>query len=77
MDSLPWYRSPVYLALIVNIANGVVQVLGFTDVLPPEMVNTTVTNALAAIALVAAVIGEIKRRKSPLQPITLTDKSGE
>lgn len=75
--SIPWYKSPVYLALIVNVANGIVQVLGFTDVLPPDLVNTTVANVLAVVALAAAVVGEVKRRNSPLQPITLTQKSPE
>lgn len=77
MEPLVWYKSPVYLALIVNIVNGLVQVLGFTDVLPPDLVNTTVSNVLAGIALAAAVYGEVKRRNSPLQPITLTQKSPE
>jgi len=77
MESLPWYKSPVYIGIVVNLIYGAVNLLGLADVVSLDQINEGVMFSFGAVAFVALVVAEIKRRNSPLQPITLTNKSGE
>lgn len=75
MNALPWYKSPVYIGIVVNLVYGLFNLLGMADVVKLEDINLYVANAFGLVAFVALVIAEIKRRKSPIQPIALTKGS--
>jgi riboflavin transporter FmnP len=74
MSPLPWYKSPVYIGIVVNIIAGIVNILGFQDLITLDFINSSVTQGFTIAALVAAVVAEWKRRRSAIQPISLTKK---
>ena len=71
METLPWYKSPVYIGILVNLIAGAVNILGFQDFITVDVITTHVTEVFTLVAFVAAVVAEWKRRKSTVQPITL------
>ena len=71
-SALPWYRSPVYVGIVTTIVSGLLSLIGKADLFPVEMVNTAIEAVFGLIAAVALLVAERKRRKSSLQPITLT-----
>jgi hypothetical protein len=74
MNGLAWYKSPVYIGIVVNILAGLVNLFKLQDVVTLDILTNTVAGVFTAIAVVAGVIAEWKRRKSAIQPITLTHK---
>jgi hypothetical protein len=71
METLPWYKSPVYIGILVNLIAGAVNILGFQDFITVDVITAHVTEAFTLIAFVFAVVAEWKRRNSTIQPITL------
>lgn len=74
MSGLAWYKSPVYIGIIVNLAVGLVNLLKLQDVVTVEFITNTVAGTATVVGVIAAAIAEWKRRKSAIQPITLTHK---
>lgn len=79
--ALPWYRSPVYISQIVTIVSTLTalfpkaaSLLGLST---PESVQTTIEALFTIIALGSGVVGEVKRRNSVVQPITLTQAAAD
>lgn len=77
MNSLPWYKSPVYIGIVINIIVGLVNALNLQDVVTLDVINNTVAGVFTVVGVVAAVVAEWKRRKSTLQPITLRQQKEE
>jgi uncharacterized membrane protein len=75
-DATPWYRSPVYIAQIVTIASAILalspKLATALHLASQSDIKEVVEAVFTLIALVAGVVGENRRRKSQLQPITLT-----
>jgi hypothetical protein len=75
--ALPWYRSPVYIAGITQLMSMLVVAAGLQTALPIEAINGYVEAVFVAIGVIAGIVGEIKRRKSAVQPLTLTKAGAE
>lgn len=80
-DALPWYRSPVYVSQVVTflsaltaIAPKVATALGLTST---DAINQTVTAVFGVIALGSTAYGAIKRARSAIQPLTLTQTGAD
>lgn len=77
MNALPWYKSPVYIGVVVNLIAGLVNILNLQEVVTIEVINNAVATVFTVAGVVAAIIAEYKRRKSDIQPITFTAKKEE
>lgn len=77
MNSLPWYKSPVYVGIIVNLIVGLVNLLNLQEVVTLDVITNTVAAVFTVGGIIAAAVAEWKRRKSAIQPITLTQKKEE
>lgn len=75
MHGIPWYKSPVYIGIVVNLLYGAFNMAGLADFISVEDLNVYVVNGFGVIAFVAALVAEWKRRKAPQQPIGLTKAS--
>lgn len=69
MNAIPWYKSPVLVGAIVSVLSGLVAMLGKQNILPTEVITTTVQNAMDIIAVVAAAFAAWKRATATAQPI--------
>lgn len=74
MNSLPWYKSPVYVGIVTSIVSQLLSLTGKQDLFPTEQINQWVDAIFQVVALGALVVAEIKRRTSAIQPLTLTKK---
>lgn len=81
LDAIPWYRSPVQIAQVTTVVSGIIalfpkvgQLLGWTT---PGDISTGVTAIFGVIAVIAPIYGSIKRAKSPIQPLTLTQTAAD
>lgn len=77
MQAIPWYKSPVYIGLVVSLLTSLVNLLNLQDVISVDVINDTVATFFTFVGLVAAAVGEWKRRKSDIQPIALTESSAK
>lgn len=75
MSAIPWYKSPVYIGVVVNLLAGLVNFLNLQETIPIEFINDFVAMLFTAAGVIAAGIAEWKRRKSDIQPLTLTQSS--
>lgn len=71
MPAIPWYRSPVYVALLVSIVTQVLKWTGLSEQVAAAEVATTIDNVLQLVALTAAGYAAWKRQTSEIQPLTL------
>jgi hypothetical protein len=70
--ALPWYRSPVYVGIVTSLISQLLALAGRADLFPTEQINGFVEAAFQIIAVVVLLVSEVKRRKSAVQPLTLT-----
>lgn len=75
MNTLPWYKSPVYVGILINILVGLVNMLNLQEIVTVEFITQTVAIIMTAIGIIAAAVAEWKRRRSTMQPLTLTDQN--
>lgn len=76
-DSLPWYKSPVYVTIVVSITTQLVAFFGFSDKLSPETIKEYVLVAFEITGIVVLFVAERARRKSKVQPITLREQKDD
>lgn len=77
MDAVPFYRSPVFISLLVSIVSQIAAVAGVADVVTTEDIAKSVDLTLQLIALGAAGFAAWKRKRSNIQPLTLTKGGAE
>lgn len=77
MNSIPWYKSPVYVGIVTSIISQLLALAGRADMFPAEQINAYVAAVFQVIALIALGVAEVKRRTSPVQPIAATKASAE
>lgn len=73
MDAIVWYRSPVFVGLIVSFISQVLAIVG-VDSIAPDAVAKLVDLGLQLLALGSAAYAVYKRKTSALQPLTVTTK---
>lgn len=71
MNSLVWYKSPVYVSAVVSLITGALVLINKQDVVPVEIVTKSVEDVFSLIAAGAAAYAAWKRQKSDVQPLTL------
>jgi hypothetical protein len=76
MNSIPWYRSQVYVSALVSIISQAAVLLGVSDQFDEQTVTNGVNAALELVSIGSAVWTLIARHRSAVQPITLTKKEG-
>jgi hypothetical protein len=81
LDAIPWYRSPVMISQVVSfisaltaIAPKLTNAVGLTS---PDAITQTVTAVFGVITLVSTTYGAVKRARSTIQPITLTQAAAD
>jgi hypothetical protein len=79
--AIPWYSSPVQLAQIttaistlVALAPGIASRFGLTS---PQAVQDAVQSIAGVVALIAVSYAGIKRARSTIQPLTLTQAGAD
>jgi hypothetical protein len=77
MDALPWYRSPVFISVLVSIVTQTTVVLGVADSVTTDDIAKFVDLGLQIVALSAAGYAAYKRKRSDIQPLTLTKGGAE
>lgn len=77
MDALPFYRSPVFISLLVSIISQIAAVAGVADAVTTEDIAKGVDLTLQLVALGAAGYAAWKRKRSNIQPLTLTKGGAE
>jgi hypothetical protein len=77
VDALPFYRSPVFISVIVSIITQATVVLGVADAVTTEDIAKFVDLTLQIVALAAAGYAAWKRKRSNIQPLTLTKGGAE
>ncbi len=75
--ALPWYRSPVYVGIVTSLLSQLVALAGYADAFPTAQINAVVEAVFQILAVGALLVSEVKRRKSDVQPLTLTKASAE
>jgi hypothetical protein len=75
--ALPWYKSPVYVGIVTSLVSQALALAGRADLFAVEEINSFVAGTFQFIALAALAVSEIKRRKSAVQPLTLTKAGAE
>lgn len=76
MDALPWYRSPVFVGLIVSFICQVLAVVG-VDSVAPDAIAKLVDLGLQLLAIGSAAFAVYKRKVSPIQPLTMTQQAAD
>lgn len=74
MNSIPWYRSQVYVSALVAIIMQAGVIFGVSDQLVETDVTKYVNAVMELISLGASAWTLIARHRSTVQPITLTKK---
>lgn len=88
MNATPWFRSPVAVGILVSLVTlmtllfpRVAVILGLVD---PASIQTFVESLLgnvgtimAAIGVLANLVALVKRVRSQIQPLTLTQKGAD
>lgn len=81
MNPAPWYTSRVVIAAVISIlSQGAVLfpklfiALGLTD---PSKIGSAVEAGFQSIALISAAYAAIARVRSPVAPLTLTQKAAD
>lgn len=81
LNPIPWYQSPVQIAQVsaavgaaAALAPRAATALGLTN---PTAVTNTVTAVFGVISLGASIWGMIKRKNSPIQPLTFTQAAAD
>ena len=80
--ALPFYRSPVFIGALITIGSSLASVVA------PKLVTALGLNEPAGVAQATATISSVvtlaaglfvayKRKTSPLQPLTLTQKDAD
>lgn len=77
IDALPFYRSPVFISLLVSIVTQILSLLGVADAVTTEDIAKGVDLALQLVSLGAAGYAAWKRKRSSIQPLTLTKGAAE
>jgi hypothetical protein len=72
MDALPWYRSPVFVSVCVSIISQLAVVLDVADQVTTDDIAKWVDLTLQLVALGFAGFAAWKRKRSDIQPLTLT-----
>jgi hypothetical protein len=86
--AIPWYKSPVYITLLVTLLTSLSMLFPKAALLlglgSPEAIQKTAELVLGWVGLgvtgltaVASAFGLFKRKNSPLQPLTLTQKGAD
>lgn len=74
MNSIPWYKSQVYVSAIVAIAMQGAIIFGVSDHFTEADATKYVNAAMELVSLGASAWTLIARHRSTVQPITLTKK---
>lgn len=74
LPAIPWYRSPVFISVGVSIVSQIVVLLGISDQVTTDDIAKGVDLTFQIIALGAAGYAAWKRKRSAIQPLTLTKK---
>lgn len=81
MDAIPWYQSKVYIGALVTLLSSLASLapklfiaMGLAT---PDAITTFVNAAFQIIAVVAGMYTLVKRKNSPIQPLTLTKAAAE
>jgi len=77
MNSIPWYKSQVYISALVAIIMQAAVIFGVSDKLTEGDVTKYVNAAMELISLGSSAWTLIARHHSTVQPITLTKKTEE
>lgn len=81
LGAVPWYQSPVQIAQVSSLVSTLValfpQVGKAMGLETPSAVSNAVTLVFGVIAGVAALFGMVKRAKSNIQPLTLTQAKAD
>ncbi len=77
MESIPWYRSPVFVGLIVAFLSKGIEVLGLADKVAPDQVANIVNWILDGVTLASLAFAGFKRYKSSIQPLAVTKAGAE
>lgn len=72
MNSIPWYRSQVYVSALIAIVLQAAVLLGVSDQVTEAEVTKYVNAVMELISLGASFWTLIARHRSKVQPITLT-----
>ena len=75
--SAPWYKSPILHSLLVLFVTKTLTHYHLIDQFAPEDVSTFVDEALSVIGYVAIGVAGWARIRSPLAPVTLTQKKAD
>lgn len=76
-EIIPWYRSPVFVGVIVSVIMQVLALLHVADKVAEADLSKLVDLVLQLIALAAAGYAAWKRQRSPIQPLASTQKSAD
>lgn len=76
MNTLPWYKSPVFIGAVTTIISQIIVLLGKQDLYPIDVITKQVQSVFEIIALVSALYAGWKRMRSDIQPLTLTPRGG-
>jgi uncharacterized membrane protein len=77
----PWYTSPVQKAQVVSLVSALIalspKIGHFLGIKTPADVQLWVESLFGFFTIVAPIVGTIMRARSPLQPLTLTQKAAD
>lgn len=81
MNPIPWYKSPVYIGAVVTVLSTLAslapKLFALVGLTSPEAINTAVQAGFQVIALLAGIFTAVKRQTSPIQPLTISQKSAD
>lgn len=77
MDPIIWYRSPVFVGVVVTIVMQLLSLFGAADIFPQEQVQAFIEGLLNIVSLGAAGYALWKRKRSDIQPVALTKSGAE
>lgn len=77
MNSIPWYKSPIYVNAIIAVIMQAAVILGVAGQFTEADVSHYVNAVMELVSLGSSIWIWIARHRSEIQPITLTKKTEE
>lgn len=80
MNAIPWYRSPVFVGVLVSAVAQVIPLAGIVGVklnLTEDQLTQAAQGVLQLVSFGSALYALVKRKTSPLQPVTMTQKKAD